>query len=75
MDKKVGGYAVKAYEQYRTEGSREIFVVLAQSEKTGNWVTWECTDGYDFYWGHYFTSEAAAKADYHKRLSEKYAAS
>jgi predicted DNA-binding WGR domain protein len=74
MDKKVAGYAVKAYEHYRTEEGRKYYIVLADPSSGQMWVTWECTNGNDFYWGHYFTSEAAARSDFHKRLAEKYAA-
>lgn len=72
MDKKVGGYTVKHYELYRQYEGRQYFVVLAKNEKTGMWATWECTDGHDFYWGHYFNSELEAWCDYHQRLVLKY---
>ena len=50
-----------------TVGDREI--VLG---KNGNrqWVTWECKDGSDYYWGHYWIDELEAKADFGNRIAE-----
>jgi len=76
------GYEIIAAETYQiTEKGRECRIVLGRMEtKYGAmFVTWESTtgaiggDGYaDYFWGHYLDNEKAARADYHRRLLEKY---
>lgn len=70
MDKKVSSYTVIQYEQYKKTDNRADYVVLAKNGLM--WVTWECTNGNDFYWGHYYQHEKDARADYHRRLAEEY---
>lgn len=72
MVSKNAGYTIKHYEMYREQENGENFVVLAHNEKSDMWCTWECTNGTDFYWGHYFDSEMEGWMDYHKRLASKY---
>lgn len=40
------------------------------------YVTWESSAGadgtYDYFWGHYFSNEREARADYHRRLLRHY---
>jgi hypothetical protein len=72
MLKKIANFKIEAYEMYRIYEKNEYFVVLAQNVNTGTWVTWECTNGEDFYWGHYFNKEEDARLDFHKRLAIKY---
>lgn len=66
------GYDIKDYKMYRKQENGENFVVLAHNKKSGMWATWECTNGNDFYWGHYFDSYIEARKDYYTRLASKY---
>ena len=76
------GYEIIAAEVYRVKPGQGDRIVLGRMEtKYGvQFVTWESTvreqeDGSiqtDYFWGHYFNEEAEARADYHKRLHEKY---
>lgn len=51
-----------------------VAIAKAKSPKTpAQWVTWEWKvgqNGFDFYWGHYYTQETEARNDYHLRLAE-----
>ena len=57
-------------------------LVLAEKETSLGrmFVTWESTawllsngsEKADYYWGHYFDDERKARADFHRRLLEKY---
>ncbi|MBO4898613.1 MAG: hypothetical protein J5590_09985 [Clostridia bacterium] len=53
-----------------TIGESEI--VLGVHESLPNsFVTWECNNKKDYYWGHYHTSLIAAQKDFCKRGLEK----
>lgn len=69
---KNAGYTIRLYAMYREQENGDNYIVLAENEKTGMWCTWECTNGTDFYWGHYFDSRIAAIRDYYRRLYEKH---
>lgn len=50
----------------------EAEFVLGVSEKAlGQYVTWKCSDGKDYYWGHYFTDLLAATKDLITRTQEE----
>ena len=77
------GYEIIAAETYSTSRlGQESRIVLGRMEtKHGAmFVTWESTrwplsyggTKSDYFWGHYFDDERKARADYHKRLLEKY---
>lgn len=66
------GYEMVMYETYNCDAGSDYHIVLMRSKKTGNYVTWGCTDADNFYWGHYFTSFVSAKLDYHERLAQEY---
>lgn len=72
------GYTIAQHEVYRksnrysSENCTESAVVLARNLKTGWWATWECRNGNDFFWGHYFETELDARRDYHERLAKNY---
>lgn len=74
------GYEIIAAETYRTNLRVKRRIVLGRKEtKFGpRFVTWESStghasrDGVDYFWGHYFDNERAARADYHRRLLEQY---
>lgn len=72
MVKTNAGYTIWESKMYRTQENGDNYVVLAENEKTGMWVTWECTNGTDFYWGHYYKSQTEATRDYYNRLADKY---
>ncbi len=75
------GYEIIAAETYSTlRAGRRYRIVLGKLEtKLGTmFVTWESiiqplTNRIDYFWGHYFSEEDQARADYHRRLLEKYA--
>lgn len=53
-----------------TIGDSEI--VLGVHEKLPNeFVTWECKDKNDYFWGHYFSNHLAAQKDFLKRGLDK----
>lgn len=77
------GYMVILFETYTASRTgQESRIVLARKETPLGvmFVTWESTawllsngsEKADYYWGHYFDDERKARADYHKRLLEKY---
>lgn len=65
-------YVLMNYETYNATAGEDLHIVLMRNEKTGMYVTWECRNSDDFFWGHYFNSFVEAKLDYHKRLAENY---
>lgn len=53
-----------------TVGETEF--VLGVHEKAPNsFVTWQCKNGNDYYWGHYFSNLLAAQKDFCKRTLEE----
>lgn len=73
------GYAIIAAETYMTANTgKQYRVVLGRMETRHGamFVTWDSTTGgtdfVDYFWGHYFYDEKAARADYHRRLAEHY---
>lgn len=82
MPEKNEGYEIIAVEVYRetNSGQQDRIVLGRMTTRFGTkFVTWSSTiwplkDGnkIDYFWGHYFEDGAAAYADYHKRLLEKY---
>lgn len=50
----------------------ESELVLGFSTKApGQFVTWKCSGGTDYYWGHYFTDQFAAEKDLVARAQEE----
>lgn len=46
--------------------------VLGVSEKApSQYVTWKCSNGEDYYWGHYFSDQFAAEKDLITRAQEE----
>ena len=73
------GYEIIAAETYGTSdiGVQYRFVLGRMETKCGTmYVTWDSairgTGTVDYFWGHYFTDEKKARADYHRRLLEQY---
>lgn len=66
------GYFIHDYKMYRKQENGFNYIVLGHNIKTDMWCTWECTNGDNFYWGHYFDSETEARKDYYTRLASKY---
>lgn len=74
------GYEIIVAETYNVlSNDKEERVVLGRmiGKSSTMYVTWESTrhpaEGeIDYYWGHYFDDERKARADYHRRLIEKY---
>lgn len=73
------GFEIIAAETYSTgPWSKANRVVLGRHETRfgPQFVTWESTTApagkIDYFWGHYFDREEQARADYHRRLAEKY---
>lgn len=49
-----------------------IEIVLAKHRTLANrYITWECKDKYDFFWGHSFTDLQSAQKDFFKRGLKK----
>lgn len=50
----------------------EAELVLGVNMKApGQFVTWKCSDGKDYYWGHYFCDQFAAEKDLVARAQEE----
>ena len=79
MNEKNEGYEIIAREIYSVskQGQQEG-IALGRNETmfvTWSFTVWPLKDGHsktDYYWGHYFSDKASARADYHRRLLEKY---
>lgn len=39
------------------------FVLGVSTKAPGQFVTWKCSGGNDYYWGHYFSDQFAAEKD------------
>lgn len=69
------GYTIRSMTRTSRKAAREEGVALA-CQGTNAWVTWGYTrqaDGTpDFFWGHYFSGEREAKADFYRRLAEEF---
>lgn len=49
-----------------------VEIVLAKHKTLANrYITWECKDKYDFFWGHSFTTLQSAQKDFFKRGLKK----
>ena len=76
------GYEIIAAETYliESDGRRDRIVLGRMETKHGaRFVTWESViwpvhylQPRDYFWGHYFEDENKARADYHRRLLERY---
>ena len=69
------GYKIIAAETYATDNmgnQHRIVLGFMETQYGPAYVTWESGIGADgrpdYFWGHYFGDEKAARADYHRRL-------
>lgn len=47
------------------------FVLGISTKAPGQFVTWKCSGGTDYYWGHYFSDQFAAEKDLVARAQEE----
>lgn len=47
------------------------FVLGVNTKAPGQFVTWKCSDGSNYYWGHYFSDQFAAEKDLISRAQER----
>ena len=47
------------------------FVLGVSTKAPGQFVTWKCSDGNNYYWGHYFSDQFAAEKDLVARAQEE----
>lgn len=47
------------------------FVLGVSTKAPGQFVTWKCSGGNDYYWGHYFSNQFAAEKDLVARAQEE----
>lgn len=47
------------------------FVLGVSTKALGQFVTWKCSGGNDYYWGHYFSDQFAAEKDLVARAQEE----
>ena len=77
------GYTIIVSETYTASRSGQMSRIVLGVKETSlgkMFVTWESTawllsngsEKSDYYWGHYFDDERKARADFHRRLLEKY---
>lgn len=65
------GYDIIKKEVYHTTENDVCFEIVLGYNGT-NYVTWECQNKNNYFWGHYFTNELHAIIDYHTRLVKNY---
>ncbi len=65
--RKNAGYIIT---NHITIGDSEI-VLGVHETKPNMFVTWECSNKNDYYWGHYFTDLCSAQCDFCERGAEK----
>lgn len=47
------------------------FVLGVHKDNPNRFVTWACTNGTNYFWGHYLTSREAAEKDLVSRLNDQ----
>lgn len=47
------------------------YVLGVNVKAPSQYVTWKCSDGRDYYWGHYFSDQFAAEKDLVARAQEE----
>lgn len=52
-------------------GNAEFVIGENQTRFGTMYVTWRCSNGTDYYWGHYFDSQTAAQKDLVARAQEE----
>lgn len=62
------GYIIIKSENIYNDNKGEI--VLGYNPKSKMYVTWECQNKINYFWGHYIDIEARAVTDYYSRLKE-----
>lgn len=60
------GYRI--IETVRIDTSLEVVMAQSESKLGSHYVTWQCKNGTDYYWGHYFDDCDAARRDLFKRV-------
>lgn len=70
MRKNEGFEIIKKEVYYTSERDNCYEIVLGYNGTT--YVTWECRNLKDYFWGHYFTNELHALIDFHQRLMKNY---
>lgn len=70
QDKRINaGYEIiKSFPVGNTE-----FVLGESIHDRARYVTWECTGGNNYFWGHYFTDKEAANKDLYDRVEAEVA--
>lgn len=70
QDKRLNaGYEIiKSFSVGNTE-----FVLGENIHDRARYVTWECTGGNNYFWGHYFTDKEAATKDFYNRIEAEVA--
>ena len=64
-----GNYLIIGSIPIDTDGQEEI--VLAVQPQTGDYVTWECKDGNNYFFGHYYNNLTDARMDFFDRGVEE----
>jgi hypothetical protein len=54
-----------------TIGTDEFVLGVHRSTQQDMFVTWKCSGGSNYYWGHYFTDELSAKRDLLQRAKDE----
>ena len=70
QDKRINaGYEIiKSFPVGNTE-----FVLGENIHDRARYVTWECTGGNNYFWGHYFADKEAATKDFYNRIEAEVA--
>ena len=66
--------AVKVSDGNEYENAFEIVIAHNPNNKCTPYVTWECSNGDNYYWGHYCATKKEAMNDFIERIQkcEKY---
>ncbi len=60
--------AVKISDGNEDEYPFEIVIAHCPQNKCTPYVTWECSNGNNYYWGHYCTTKKGAMKDFTERI-------
>lgn len=64
MERKNAGYKIISTFLFARSADGATYEIVLGENARGNFVTWECKDGINYYWGHYFETIDHARADF-----------
>ena len=71
MERKNAGYTIISTFLFARSDDGTTFEIVLGENSRGHYVTWECKNGNNYYWGHYFDQIDHARADFLDRCLMK----